>query len=125
MFGNEPNRFFARHPIQPIEARQIYRTRVVAQRPFKSQIEINIEVAHRQFAQCAINGLAITTASEIRFRNGAPMSADFENCDDVIGVLLGFQIEDERRKSKNAKRSRGKNRSFETRRRLFMENFFW
>src|SRR6266481_4069055 len=124
MFGDKPHRLFSRHPVQSIETREIYRPRIAAQCPFKSQIEINIEVAHRQFAQRAINGLTITTADEIRFRNRAPMSADFENRDHVIGVLLGFQIKDERRKSENTKRGGGKNGSFETRRAPFMKDPF-
>src|SRR5258708_32968146 len=124
MFGDKPHRLLSRHPVQSIETREVYWPRIAAQRPFKSQIEINIKVAHRQFAQRAINGLTITTADEIRFRNRAPMSADFENRDHVIGVLLGFQIEDERRKSENAKRGGGENCSFQTRRGPFMKASF-
>src|SRR5437764_1296143 len=124
MFGDKPHRLFSRHPVQSIETREVYRPRIAAQRPLKSQIEINIEIAHRQFAQGPINGLAITTAGEIRFRNRAPMSADFENRHHVIGVLLRFQIEDERRKSENAKRGGGENCSFETRRGPFMKDPF-
>ena len=52
------------------------------------------------------------------------MSAHLENGYDVIGVLFGFQIKDQRRKSENAKRGGGKNRALETRRCSFMENFF-
>jgi len=124
MFGDKPHRLFSLHPVQFIETREVYRPRVAPQRPLKSQIEINIEIAHRQFAQRAINGLAITAAGEIRFRNRAPMSADFENRDHVIGVLLGFQIEDERWKSENAKGGGGENGPFETRGGPFMKDPF-
>ena len=41
------------------------------------------------------------------------MPAHFENCEDVVGVLVRFQIEDERRKSENAERGRGEDRAFQ------------
>jgi len=124
MFGDKPHWLFRRHPAQSIETREVYRARVAPQRPFKSQVEINIEVAHRQFPQRAINRLAITTASEIRFRNRAPMPAHFENRDHMICVLLSFQIENQWRKSQNAEGGRGEDGSFETRRGPSMKNFF-
>ncbi len=95
MFGDEPDWFFRRHPVEMIESGQIYRTRIAAQRPFAAQVEINIEIAHGQLAQAAINRLAITAAGEVRFRHCAPMAAHFENRDNMIGVLFGFQIEDQ------------------------------
>ena len=50
MFGDEPDRLVGRHPIQMVEARKVYRTRIAAQRALESQIEISIEIAHRQLA---------------------------------------------------------------------------
>ena len=43
------------------------------------------------------------------------MSAHFKNRDYVIGVLLRFQIKDERWKTEKAKCGRRKNTAFETR----------
>src|SRR5262249_3065593 len=65
IFGDEPDRLITRHPIQSIEAREVYRTRVAAECALESQIEINIEVAHRQLAQRAINRFAITAAGKV------------------------------------------------------------
>ena len=125
MFGDKPDRFVGVHPIKMVEARKVHWTRVAAQRPLESEVEINIEIAHRQFAQRPIDRLAIATTGEVGFRDRAPMSAHFENCDDMVGVLFRFQIEDERGKTKNAKCGRRKNSAFETRRRAIMQNMFW
>ena len=48
-----------------VEAREVHRARIPAQRAFETQIEINIEVTQRQLAQRAINRLAIATADKI------------------------------------------------------------
>src|SRR5207244_6759063 len=124
MFRDKPNGLVSRHPLQAIETREVYRPRVAAERPLKSEIEINVEVAHRQFAERAINRLAISAAGEVRFGDRAPVSANFENRDYVIGVLLGFEIENERRKTENAQSGRGKNCSLEAGSGAFMQNFF-
>src|SRR5881227_3643515 len=115
MFGDKPNRLVGCHPMKMVEAREIHCTRIATQGALESQIEINIEIAHRQLAQRPIYRLAITTTGEVGFRDRAPMSVHFENCDDMVGVLFRFQIEDERRKTESAKCSRGKNSTFETR----------
>src|SRR5438067_11353959 len=114
MFGDEPDRFFRGHPVQMIEARQVHRTRVPPQGAFAAQVKVNIKITHGQLAQAAIHRLAITAAGEIRFRYRAPMPADFEYRDDVIGVLFRFQIEDQRWESQNTERGRAENSAFET-----------
>ena len=124
MFGDKPDRFVSCHPIKMVEAGQIHRTRVATQRALESQIEINIEIAHCQLAERAINRLAITAAGEVGLGERAPMSAHFKNRDYVIGVLLRFQIEDERRKAKDAKGGRSKNSTLETRCGSFVQNMY-
>jgi len=90
MFGDKPGRFLGCHPIKMVEARQVHWARVATQSALESQIEINIEVAHRELAQRAIDRLAITTAGEVGFRDRAPMSAHLKDRDYVISVLLRF-----------------------------------
>src|SRR5205085_7027500 len=124
MLRDKPNRLVSGHPIQAIEAREVYRSRVAAKCSFKSQIEINIEVAHRQFTERAINRFAISAAGEVRFGDRTPVSANFENRDHVIGVLLRFEIKNKRRKIENAQSGRGKNCSLQTGSSALMQNFF-
>src|SRR5262245_371926 len=97
-----------------IESREVHRTRVPPQSSFAAQVEVDMEITHRQLTQAAIHRLAITAARKIRFCHCAPVAAHFENRDDVIGVLFRFEIEDQRRKSQNAERSSGKNSALET-----------
>ena len=52
------------------------------------------------------------------------MSAHLKDRDYVIGVLLRLQIEDERRKTKDAKCGRRKNSAFETRCGALAQNTF-
>ena len=124
MFRDKPDRLTGRHPIQSIEPREINRARIAAKGALKSQIEINVEVAHRQFAQRSIDRFAIAAAGEVRFGDRAPMSANFENRDHMIGVLLGLEIENERRKTENSQSGRRKNSSFETGSGAILQNFF-
>src|SRR5207253_3490122 len=83
---------------------------------------VNIEITHGQLAQAAIDRFPIAAAGEIRFRHCAPVLANFENGDNMIGVLLGFQIEDQRWKAKHSERSRSKNSALEARRRAIAQN---
>src|SRR5437588_883630 len=114
IFGNEPDRFFRGHPIQMIESRQSHRTRIASQGPFAAQVEVDIEIAHGQFAQVAIHRMAIKAYGEIGFCHCAPMAAHLENRNDMISILFCFQIEDQWWESQNAKRSSAKNSAFET-----------
>src|SRR5947199_10329998 len=114
MFGDEPDRFFRAHPLAIIKTRQVHRARVAPQGAFAAQVEVNVKITHGQLAQGAINGFAITAAGEIGFGHRTPMPAYLENRNDVIGVLLRFQIEDQRWESQNAEGSRPENSAFET-----------
>ena len=122
MFRDKPDRFFCRHPIEMIEAREIYRARVAAERALEAEIEVNIKVTHGEFAQRSVNRLAISAAGEVGFRNCAPATAHFENCDDMIGVVFGFKVEDQRRKTQHAQCGRGKDSTVEAGCRVIMQN---
>src|SRR5215831_12955066 len=51
------------------------------------------------------------------------MPALFENCDDVVGVSFGFEIENERRKAEDSQGGGSKDRSFKTGRGAFVQDF--
>src|SRR3954464_11272021 len=113
IFRDEPDRLFCAHPIAAIEPSEIHRLRKPAEGSFAAQIEIDVEITERQFAQRPINRLAIPAPDEIRFRDRAPMPARFENGEDMIGILVRFEVENERRKSKNPQGGRGEDCAFE------------
>ena len=50
MLGDKPDWSVRRHPILTIETRQVNRPGIGSQGALESQIEIDIEVAHGQFA---------------------------------------------------------------------------
>src|SRR2546423_700027 len=85
-----------------IEPGEVHRLRVAPQGSFAAQVEIDVEITERELAERSINRLAITTPGEIRFRERSPMPAQFENSENVIGVVIRLEIENERGKSDNA-----------------------
>ena len=77
-----------------VETRQIHGKRKGAQRSLPSQIEIQVEVTHGKFTQRSINRLTIAATGEIRFRKRTPVAVDPENCHYMVGVSLGFKIQE-------------------------------
>lgn len=108
MLGDEPYRFLTGHPVKMIEARKIYGTRIGPQGTLSAKIKVVVEVAQGQFAQRVIDGFAVTASGVVRLRNRAPTIPNFENGKDMIGVPLGFHIEEQSREAENAQRSGGK-----------------
>jgi hypothetical protein len=51
------------------------------------------------------------------------MSAHFEDGDDVIGVLIRFQVKDQRRESEDAQGGRAKDSAFQARRGAIAQDF--
>src|SRR6476469_1083517 len=98
VFGDEPDVFLRSHPVAAIEPRQINRLRVTPQGTFAAQIEVDVEITQGEFAQRPVNRLSITASHEIRFRDRTPMPAHFKNGENMIGVLVRLEIENERRK---------------------------
>jgi len=119
MFGDEPDAVLRNHPVAIIESGEIDRLRVAAQGPFTAEIKVNIEVAHREFAQRAVKRLSITAAGEIRFRHRPPGAAHFENREHVIGIIVSFKIPQQWRKSEHPQGGSGEDRPFEAMRGAF------
>src|SRR6266403_460525 len=57
MFGDEPGRFFSRHPVQMIEPREVHRTRIAPEGAFTAQVEVDVKITHGQLAQAAVHRL--------------------------------------------------------------------
>ena len=90
---DEPDGLVCGHPVLTIEALQIDRNREAPQRAFAPQVELPVEVTHRQLPQRAIDGLAPAASSVVRFRDGPPASVLAKNGDHVVGVVVGFKIQ--------------------------------
>lgn len=122
MIGNEPNVLFRGHPVVAIETREIHRTRVAAESALAAQVEIDMEVTQRQLAQGSVNRFAISATGEVRLSHCAPMTPHFEDGKDVIGVVVGFQIQKQRRVTKAAESGRGEDGALEAMGGAFAQN---
>src|SRR6476659_2868984 len=70
-----------------------------------------------------MNRLAVTAPDKVRLCNRAPVSAHFENGEDVIGILVRFQVENERRKTEHAQGRGGEDGALEAVRRFLLPDF--
>ena len=114
MLGDEPDRLIGSHPVQAVEAGEVHWPGVTAQSALESEIEIDVEVTHRQLSQRAVNRLAVSAAGKVGFGDRAPMSAHLKDRDYVVGVLIRFQIKNKRLESEDPERGRRKNSAFQT-----------
>ncbi len=119
---HDPDVLFRGHPIVGIELGEVYRARVTAQGAFAAQIEIDVEVAQGQLAQGAVDRLAISAAREVGFCDRAPMVPDFEDGDDMIGVVIRFQVEKQRRETDHSERGGGEGGAFQAMGGVFTQN---
>jgi hypothetical protein len=72
-----------------------------------------------------MDGFAIPAAGEIGLRNSAPMAADFEDRNHVIGIVIGLEIEQERRMTQDAERSGSENCTLQAMRGLLAQDQAW
>ena len=93
--GNRPEVLFGCHPLDAVEAAEIYRARIGPQRFFAIRIVIVLEIGHGQFAQAAIDRLAEAKTGVVGLGDSAPAVALPEEREHVIVVADGFQIEQE------------------------------
>src|SRR5262245_34108442 len=102
-----PDVVLRRHParVRPVESSEVDRLRVGTQGPLAAQVHIALEVAHHQLAHAPVHGLAKSQTREVRLRDGAPVTTQPVHGDHVIAVLLGFEVEEERRESEDAQGS--------------------
>src|SRR6266567_5108979 len=72
ILGDKPQWLVGSHPVAMIEASEIYWARECAQRALSPQIEIRVEVTHRQLAQRTVDWLSISAAGVIGFSQSRP-----------------------------------------------------
>ncbi len=102
IFRDEPERLVGGHPIEVVEASEIYGIGKSSERTLPALVEIAFEVAHRELTQCPVHGLSVAASCVVGFRDSAPVIVMFENCDHMVGVVLGFKINYEWRISVHA-----------------------
>src|SRR5881396_2108791 len=125
VLGDEPHIFLRDHPLAIVESRQIHWPRERAERAIAAQVEVLLEVAQRKLAQRAVDRLAVPAARVIRLRDRTPMTADLEQRDDMVGVVLRLEIEEQRRETEHAERRRAEDRALEAVRRSLTEDASW
>src|SRR5947207_11465101 len=69
-----------------------------------------------------MDGLSPCEAGVVRLGDRAPVSANLEHRDNVIGVMFGFEVEEERGKTQYAEPRRGEDRRLETVRRPLVQD---
>src|SRR5579883_4790 len=92
---NKPDWLCSRHPIQTIKASQVHWAREGTQGSLSAQIVVSIEIAHCQFTQGAIDGIAKANEREILLRDGAPALVHTIDCDDMIAILNSLKIQEQ------------------------------
>src|ERR1700722_16560586 len=83
------------HPVAGVEAGEVYRAGEGSQSALAAKIEINLEIAEGQFAQGAVEGLAVAAAAEVGFGDRSPVTANAVDRHYVVGVVFGFEIDDQ------------------------------
>jgi len=73
-----------------------------------------MEVTQGQLAQGAIDRLAVTATGKVRLGDRSPVIALLEDCQDVVRILVGFEVENERRITQGAEGGGGEDRAFQS-----------
>ncbi len=95
---NEPEILFRGHPVAPVESGKVDgRPRISPERLFPAQVEVGLEVRKRELAQRSKDRFSKAEAGVIRPSDRAPMPVLPEEREDVVVVLHGFEIENQRR----------------------------
>jgi hypothetical protein len=113
------------HPVQTIEAPQVYGPRKRPQRALAAQVVVLVEVAHGQFAQAAVNGLAKAQPGKVGLGNGSPVSVVTVNGKHVVNVACRLEIPQQWCEPIDAQRGRRKDRAFQTMCRPFAQHATW
>src|SRR5947209_19627444 len=95
--GDRPQVLRAGHPAQAVEASEIDRPAVPAQRALTRKVEVLLEVRHRKLAQRPVDGLAKAQPCEFAGGDRAPEAMPPKDRDHVILVADRRQIHDQGR----------------------------
>src|SRR5579863_10309417 len=93
VIDDEPDGFVGGHPVLRVEALEAYRERIAPESALAAQVEIGVEIAQGELAERAVDGLAPAASGVVGFCYGTPTSMLAEDGDHVVGVVVGFKIE--------------------------------
>src|SRR5260370_32741204 len=65
VFRDRPQIGLTRHPVKAVEASQVDRSAITAQRALAAEIEVLLEIRHREFSQRAIDRFAVSEPREL------------------------------------------------------------
>src|ERR1035437_6416552 len=85
VFGDCPEVFLRGHPVHGVEAAQVDRPRIVAQRFLAFEVVVMLEVAHRELAEGAVDRLAIAQAGGVGFGQRPPVATGAEDGEHGVG----------------------------------------
>lgn len=111
--GDGPDFVFGGHPVELVEAREVDGDGVGAEGALAAQVVVVVEVAEGQLAEGAVDGCAETETGEVGFGDAAPELALAIDGEDMVVVVDGFEIDEERRMTVDAKSGSGQERAFE------------
>ena len=104
----------ARHPPARIDAAQVERARVAAQRAAPAPVAELVEVRQRELAQAAVDGVAKAQHDAVGLRDRAPAGRRAEQHDHVrIVAGVAVHVHDQRRPASDPERARGDERAFD------------
>ncbi len=96
-FGDAPDVFFRCHPVLAVETGEVDGDGVGAEGAFAAQVEATLKVAERELARSAINGRAEAQAGKVGLGDASPQAALAVEGDDMVVVVHGFEIHEQRR----------------------------
>ena len=94
--GDEPDVVFGGHPVEAVEGREADGEGVGAEGALAAEVVIVLEVAESQLAEGAVDGSAETEAGEVGLGEAAPEAALAVEGDDMVVVVDGFEIHEQR-----------------------------
>lgn len=120
-----PDVFFGGHPVLLVEAREIDRTRVGAERTFAAKIVVVVEVAQGELTQSAVDGSTEAEACEVGLGDTAPETILMKDGENMVIVADCFEVHEQGWVPIDTKSCSCDESAFEAVSLAFAENALW
>ena len=111
--GDAPDIFVGGHPVEVVEAGEVDGDGVGAEGAFAAEVVVVLEVGEGELAQGAVDGGAEAEAGEVGLGDASPEAALAVEGDDVVVVVDGFEVHEQRRVAVEAEGGGGEERALE------------